>query len=65
MTTDSKDVFMPSAASAYIRNVLCRAQIPLEPENHKTNWEDKPRTHKKYIRVQRLSASMVVFLLMT
>lgn len=48
MTTDSKDVFMPSAASAYIRNVLCRAQIPLEPENHKTNWEDKPRTHKVY-----------------
>lgn len=48
MTTDSKDVFMPSAASAYIRNVLCRAQIPLEPEDHKTNWEDKPRTHKVY-----------------
>ncbi|WP_461171233.1 SagB family peptide dehydrogenase [Trueperella pyogenes] len=48
MTTDSKDVFMPSVASAYIRNVLCRAQIPLEPEDHKTNWEDKPRTHKVY-----------------
>ncbi|MEW6869332.1 SagB family peptide dehydrogenase [Trueperella pyogenes] len=48
MTTDSKDVFMPSVASAYIRNVLCRAQIPLDPEDHKTNWEDKPRTHKVY-----------------
>ena len=48
MATDSMGVFVPSAASAYIRNVLCRAQIPLEPEGHKTNWEDKPRTHKVY-----------------
>ena len=48
MSAEFKDMQTPSAASSYIRNVLCRAQIPLEPEDHRTNWEDKPRTHKVY-----------------
>ena len=48
MSAEFKNMQAPSAASSYIRNVLCRAQIPLEPEDHKTNWEDKPRTHKVY-----------------